>query len=487
MGAYDKALPLVQRALAIAEKAQGPEHPDTGTYLNNLAALHESIGAYDKALPLGQRALAIFEKAHGLEHPDTGASLNNLAALHDSMGAYDKALPLYQRALAIAEKAQGPEHPDTGNRLNNLAALYFSQEKYVQALQLLLRAFAIAISRGSANPELLAKVANNLCLLKQTTSRPEAIFYCKIAVNTRQTQRESAKSMGKELQLSLQAKTQAPYLLLNRLLTFSQRYYESEEVLLAMKVAEFNHITRADTVAATGVSRTATEAKLENELNDLGLRFGKLLAEQEKLKSAAADANALAKNREQINIANKNIQENLAKLATALKVTDKEAADTFPTADTRFNRLANELEIEMPQEGNLMLVIVADAKTTTVQIITPSGPLPLQLALGMDDLNPLISAMRNAILNRSEDYRGPAKEIYQRLIAPIEAAIPNLAAVKTFTLYLNGRLRALPLAALMDANGKHFAEKIPLWPLQQHRARQGRAGAAKLAGYGVGQ
>ncbi len=37
-GRYGEAIPLAQRALGIREKALGPEHPDTATSLNNLAA-----------------------------------------------------------------------------------------------------------------------------------------------------------------------------------------------------------------------------------------------------------------------------------------------------------------------------------------------------------------------------------------------------------------------------------------------------------------
>jgi hypothetical protein len=41
-GAYAKAEPLFQRALAIREKALGPEHPDTGLSLSTLAELYRT-------------------------------------------------------------------------------------------------------------------------------------------------------------------------------------------------------------------------------------------------------------------------------------------------------------------------------------------------------------------------------------------------------------------------------------------------------------
>ena len=171
MGQYDHALPLYLRALAIAEKAQGPEHPDTGTQLNNLAGLYQAMGQYDQALPLYLRALAIAEKAQGADHPDTGISLNNLAGLYRAMGQYDHALPLYLRALAIAEKAQGPEHPETGTRLNNLAGLYRAMGQYDHALPLYLRALAIAEkAQGPEHPTTGTRL-NNLALLYRAMGR----------------------------------------------------------------------------------------------------------------------------------------------------------------------------------------------------------------------------------------------------------------------------------------------------------------------------
>ena len=80
-------------------------------------------GRYAEAEPLYKRALAIREKALGPDHPDV-AGLNNLAELYDKQGRYAEAEPLYKRALAIDEKALGPDHPDVATALNNLAELY---------------------------------------------------------------------------------------------------------------------------------------------------------------------------------------------------------------------------------------------------------------------------------------------------------------------------------------------------------------------------
>ena len=130
-GHYDEAERLFRSAVERAGQLE--DQPLLATSLSYLGLLYHQQGQYDKAEPLYQRALVIAEKALGAEHPTTAGSLNNLAALYLQKGNYTQAEPLYQRALEIAEKVLGSEHPDTATSLNNLAALYHRQGKYAQA------------------------------------------------------------------------------------------------------------------------------------------------------------------------------------------------------------------------------------------------------------------------------------------------------------------------------------------------------------------
>jgi Tfp pilus assembly protein PilF len=170
---YGEAEPLHRRALAILEKALGPDHPDTAIGLNNLALLYDNQGRYDEAEPLYQRALAIDERASGPDHPDTAIGLNNLAWLYDNQGRYGEAEPLYQRALAIDEKALGPYHHGTAADLNNLAALYWHQGRYGEAEPLCQRALAIdEKALGPDHPDTATNL-NNLANLYDSLGRYE--------------------------------------------------------------------------------------------------------------------------------------------------------------------------------------------------------------------------------------------------------------------------------------------------------------------------
>ncbi len=140
---YAKAEPLMVRALAIHEKLVGPTHALVAGDLYNLAEVYRAQGQSANAEPALVRAVAIFEKELGPEHPDLASSLNNLALVYRAQGQYAKAETLMVRVLAIGEKAFGPDHPEVATSLNNLGLLYRDQGQYSKAEPILMRALAI--------------------------------------------------------------------------------------------------------------------------------------------------------------------------------------------------------------------------------------------------------------------------------------------------------------------------------------------------------
>ncbi|HMW02784.1 MAG TPA: DUF2225 domain-containing protein, partial [Acidobacteriota bacterium] len=137
---YQRAEPLLQRALTIREKLFGADHPEVAQCLNNLAWVYHRKGDDQKAKSFFQQALAIWEKAFGPDHPQPASALNSLAILSQAEGDYARAEPLFQRALAIREKTLGPDHPDLAQTLNNLARFYRDTGNIAQGVQFQIRA-----------------------------------------------------------------------------------------------------------------------------------------------------------------------------------------------------------------------------------------------------------------------------------------------------------------------------------------------------------
>jgi CHAT domain-containing protein/Tfp pilus assembly protein PilF len=160
-GQYQKALPLAQQALEMAERELGTEHLDLTPLLTNLAEIYRHTGDYNAAEPLYQRALAIREQALGAEHPQVATSLNNLGVLYMEMGEYRTAEPLFERSIRIYEEADSSA-PNLANTLTNLAQLYQEIGNYSAAEPLLKRAITL---RENALGTEHADVADSLTVL----------------------------------------------------------------------------------------------------------------------------------------------------------------------------------------------------------------------------------------------------------------------------------------------------------------------------------
>ncbi|HJZ83718.1 MAG TPA: tetratricopeptide repeat protein [Polyangia bacterium] len=161
-GKYDEALPLARQALALREKALGPDSPQTALCVHTLGSLLWFKGDDKSAEQLWRRALATREKALGPEHPDVAATLNNLGSMYNRRRDYGAAEPLLKRALAIREKALGPEHPLVAQTLDNLATTYKESGRLGQAEPLARRALAIREKALGKNHNEVARSLNNL-------------------------------------------------------------------------------------------------------------------------------------------------------------------------------------------------------------------------------------------------------------------------------------------------------------------------------------
>jgi tetratricopeptide (TPR) repeat protein len=119
-GEYAEAIPLGAQALAIFEKAFGPDHPNVAIGSGNLAQLYVQAGQFDKAEPLYKRAAAILEK-----HPDKEKDLAfmeaGLADLHARQKRFPESEPYYRRAIPLLDKALGPDNATSAALVNNFA------------------------------------------------------------------------------------------------------------------------------------------------------------------------------------------------------------------------------------------------------------------------------------------------------------------------------------------------------------------------------
>jgi tetratricopeptide (TPR) repeat protein/DNA-binding XRE family transcriptional regulator len=142
-GELAAARPFQERALAVRERALGPDDRDSATSHNNLAILLKDQGQPEAARLHYERALAIRERVLGPDHPDTAESLADLAWVLRELREPAAARTLMERSLAICERALGTGHLRTANALHSLGVMLRDDGQSESAGALLGRALAI--------------------------------------------------------------------------------------------------------------------------------------------------------------------------------------------------------------------------------------------------------------------------------------------------------------------------------------------------------
>jgi tetratricopeptide (TPR) repeat protein len=177
------ALQYTQRALAIDEKVYGPDHPTVATLGNNIGQILKAQGDLAGALQYTQRALAIAEKLYGPDHPDVAIDANNIGAILKAQGDLEGALQYTRRALAIDEKVYGPDHPNVARDANNIGQILQAQGDLPGALQYTRRALAIDEKvYGPDHPEVATDASNIGQILQAQGDLPGALQYTQRAL-----------------------------------------------------------------------------------------------------------------------------------------------------------------------------------------------------------------------------------------------------------------------------------------------------------------
>ncbi len=146
-GDFAPAEEPARKAWEISRRLLGEDDPQTMLDAAAYAAVLDGLERYDESEPIYRRALAVFERAHGPEHYEVAATLHNLAAVLAARGHCQDAEEHYRRALAIKEKLLGAGSPDVALTRNNLGKLLTDRGRPAEALPLLEAAVAVLESR----------------------------------------------------------------------------------------------------------------------------------------------------------------------------------------------------------------------------------------------------------------------------------------------------------------------------------------------------
>ena len=167
LGLYDKATPVLQRALEQRRALYGPRSIEVAAVEDQLGELLVKRDQLDKAEPLLRDALALRRSLLGNRDTATAQSLDHLGSLFQERNEFDKALPVAREALEIRRAVLGDSDVAVANSVNQLGLLYWYKGQYDEAEPLYRTALAIMQRRLGEDHPLTATVVHNLAQLKQ--------------------------------------------------------------------------------------------------------------------------------------------------------------------------------------------------------------------------------------------------------------------------------------------------------------------------------
>ncbi|MFE0654502.1 tetratricopeptide repeat protein [Streptomyces sp. NPDC059534] len=172
-GKFVEAEVFYRRALLLLEEGDLGEDPAAASLFHNLSGLAHSRGDFAAAVEPGRRAIAVRERALGPDHLEVALDKAALAPVLIELDELEEAEALLTSALAVVEETYGPEHYETGIAVGNLAALAYRRGQYARAQELFRRCLRLKErALGPAHPE-LAVTLNNLAILARRNGDPD--------------------------------------------------------------------------------------------------------------------------------------------------------------------------------------------------------------------------------------------------------------------------------------------------------------------------
>ncbi len=169
----EAALAPLEHALALREKAIGPDHPNVAQLLVDLATVQAALTKRDLAEASLRRALRIQDQFIGPDRAQTAATMMQLGSVLDAEVKHEEAETFYRGALKIREAVLGPESAPVADTLDDLAELLRTRGNNKDAEPLQKRALAIRTKVfGAAGPR-VARSFNNLALIERNLGHPD--------------------------------------------------------------------------------------------------------------------------------------------------------------------------------------------------------------------------------------------------------------------------------------------------------------------------
>jgi serine/threonine protein kinase/Tfp pilus assembly protein PilF len=141
---------LLDKAAARLKAELGSDPDLEADMTESVANSYVDIGLYDRAQPLLERALDLTSQKHGDRNATYAAYLENLGTDVRLQGKYKQAEPIFRRSAELHKQLNGDRSAEYAHSLSDLGEVLYLQDKDADAEKILREALAIERPMGNA-------------------------------------------------------------------------------------------------------------------------------------------------------------------------------------------------------------------------------------------------------------------------------------------------------------------------------------------------
>jgi serine/threonine-protein kinase len=162
LGLYEKAAPLLQRALDQQMRLHGASDTSVARTMDALGSTLTQLDKLDDAERLLSAALEIRRRELGTRNAATAENMTHLATLFEQRDRLAAAESLHAGALAINSAISGDSSTEAAGNMNDLALVYYRGGAFAKAESLYRRSLDVELHRLGEHHALTATTMHNL-------------------------------------------------------------------------------------------------------------------------------------------------------------------------------------------------------------------------------------------------------------------------------------------------------------------------------------
>lgn len=406
----------------------------------------QASGEYDRAMDLHREALAVLTTAGA---PGMEATVrDNMGLFQVLLGNYEGALEQARISLAIRRRIG-----DRGGEqiaLGNVGAAQARLKRYDESLATSIQALAVAKEIGDLEGQGVA-LSNAMLAAHALHREATAVLYGKMAVNTWQSMRQELQHLDRESQDSFLKRRESTYRDLAAILIDLGRLPEAQQVIEALKGAEYERFIRSASASAPGaaLSLNPAEQAIQERYATVADRVVSLGKERQALLSRSilndSDEKRLLAIEKDIQAINAEFELYLSRLGNEFGASHEQVVAIRTSA-------ALQETLRSLGPGVVVVYTLVGRDRLRLVLVTADIQKKYEVPVGAVDLSRKVFDHRQAMKKRA-DTLPTAQDLYRCLCAPMRADLDALGT-RTIMWSLDGVLRYVPVSALHD--GKRF-------------------------------